>query len=124
MRILADAHISPSTVEFLRSLGHETIRVDEALSAEARDLEIVEFARRQNRVILTQDLDFSAIIALSGRSSPSVISLRLSSARTETVNELLASQLPRLEEEASRGVLVTIEDRRVRVRPLPVNLKE
>jgi predicted nuclease of predicted toxin-antitoxin system len=120
MRILADAHISPASVDFLRSLGHDAVRIGKVLSAEATDREIVEYAAREDRVILTQDLDFSAIIALSRRTTPSVISVRLGSARIETVNETLAVQLARLESEVSRGVLATVEGSRIRIRSLPI----
>ena len=77
MRILADVHISPRTVELLRSLGHDAVRVSDALSPGAADEEIVAEAIRDQRVILTQDLAFTAIVALSGLNAPSVISLRL-----------------------------------------------
>ena len=71
MRILADVHISPRTVKYLRSLGHDTVRVSDALAPSAADYEIVAEAIRDRRFILTQDLDFSAIVALSGRTVPS-----------------------------------------------------
>jgi predicted nuclease of predicted toxin-antitoxin system len=87
MRILADVHISPRTVELLRSLGHDTVR--DALTPEAADEEIIAEAERDQRIILTQDLDFSDIVALSGRAAPSVVSLRLGSSRIETVNARL-----------------------------------
>ena len=64
MRLLADVHISPRTVAFLRSLGHDAVRVGDAIPATASDVEIVEAAVRDERTILTQDLDFSAIVAL------------------------------------------------------------
>lgn len=81
MRILADVHISPRTVEFLRSLGHNTVRVSDALTPTAADVDIVAEADRDQRIVLTQDLDFSAIVALCGHAAPSVISLRLTSSR-------------------------------------------
>ena len=37
MRLLADLHISPHTIEFLRSLGHEVVRVSEILPTTASD---------------------------------------------------------------------------------------
>ena len=79
MRLLADMHIAPRTVRFLRSLGHDVIRLDELLLPSAADEAIVAAATRDERHILTQDLDFSAIVALSGGIVPLVISLRLSS---------------------------------------------
>ena len=79
MRLLADMHIAPRTVAFLRSLGHDVVRVDALLAPTATDEDVVTTAAREGRCVLTQDLDFSAIVALSRRVAPSVISLRLSS---------------------------------------------
>lgn len=113
-------HIAPRTVELLRSLGHDVLRVDEILPANAPDNRIVETAREHGRAVLTQDLDFSALVALGGTDGPSVISLRLSSSRVEAVNRRLAAVLPALEDAVRRGAIVTVEDGRHRVRRLPV----
>lgn len=120
MRLLADLNIAPRTVDFLRSLGHDVIRVDALLPITASDAEIVDAALRERRTILTQDLDFSALVALSGRSAPSVVSLRLSSSRIERVGERLRHVLPSLEAEIGSGAIVSIEDDSVRTRSLPI----
>ena len=39
MKLLADVHISPRTVRFLRDLGHDVVRSDEVLPANAADEE-------------------------------------------------------------------------------------
>ena len=96
MRLLADAHVSPRTVEFLRSLGHDVQRMSDVLPPASPDDAIVQLAARDSRVILTQDLDFSALIALRGEPSPSLISLRLSSSRVEHVNAVLERILPQV----------------------------
>ena len=62
MRLLADLHISPLTVTFLKSLGHDVVRVSEVLPINASDEVIIDQARRDSRIILTQDLDFSRIM--------------------------------------------------------------
>jgi predicted nuclease of predicted toxin-antitoxin system len=120
MRLLVDMHISPRTVEFLRAQGHDVVRVSDILPAQASDEAIVSRADQDGRVVLTQDLDFSAIIALHNRTAPSLVSLRLSSTRIEHVNAILAKVLPALEESLQRGAIVSVEDQRVRVRQLPV----
>jgi predicted nuclease of predicted toxin-antitoxin system len=120
VRLLADLNVAPRTVEFLRSLGHDVVRVAALLPATATDAEIVEAALRENRTILTQDLDFSALVALSGRSRPSVISLRLSSLRVERVNERLRELLPTLAAEIESGAIVSVDDDGVRARSLPI----
>ncbi len=55
-----EVHISPRTVAFLRTLGHEVVRVDAILPKTASDEEIVVAARDSGRSVRTQDLDFSA----------------------------------------------------------------
>lgn len=120
MRLLADLHISPRTVEQLRSHGYDVIRVSDVMDPRSRDEQIVDHARRDGRVILTQDLDYSAIIALSGASEPSLISLRLSSARVEYVSAVLTRVLPQVEKDVESGAIITVSDDRIRLRKLPV----
>lgn len=120
MRLLADLHISPQTVTFLRTLGHDVVRVGDVLPINATDQSIIDHARRDARIILTQDLDFSRIIAVSGESAPSLISLRLKSSRVEYVSSLLSRVLPELEAEGLDAAIITIEDTAVRRRSLPI----
>ncbi|MBI5740927.1 MAG: DUF5615 family PIN-like protein [Nitrospirae bacterium] len=119
MRILADMHISPVTVNFLLSLGHDAVRVNEIMPPSSSDREIVDAAKSSERVILTQDMDFSEIIALSGEVKPALISLRLSSSRIEFVNSILEKILPRIENDAAKGSIISVEDDRLRIRALP-----
>ena len=121
MRILADVHISPSTVQHLNELGHDAIRSNAVLPDNAPDRDIVAWAAANGRVALTQDLDFSEIVALSGATQPSLITLRLSDSRVENVNRVLESVLPKLEDAVEAGIAATVEDGRVRIRRLPVS---
>lgn len=120
MKLLADLHISPRTVEFLRTLGHDVVRINEIMSPDAADQAVAAEAARKHRTILTQDLDFSSIIALGGRKHPSIISLRLSSSRIEHVNTVLQKVLPTVESDLAAGAVVTVEDTRIRLRRLPI----
>ncbi|MGH8602949.1 MAG: DUF5615 family PIN-like protein, partial [Gammaproteobacteria bacterium] len=47
----------------MRSSGHDAVRVNEVPSARATDEEIIDWAAQESLIILTQDLDFSALIA-------------------------------------------------------------
>lgn len=120
MRIIADVHIRPITVQHLNTLEHEVIRSNEILPDEAPDREIIERALATGRAILTQDLDFSEIIALSGTTLPSLITLRLADASVGNVNRILEIVLPDLEEHVTAGVAATVTDRGVRIRQLPI----
>jgi predicted nuclease of predicted toxin-antitoxin system len=120
MRLLADLHVAPRTVDFLRQLGHDVRRVTDVLPANAGDPQIIEFARSDQRVILTQDLDFSDIIALSAQSQPSLISLRLANSRIDHVNSVLAAVLPVVEADVIAGAIVAVREESIRVRRLPL----
>lgn len=120
LKYLADIHISPLTVEALQASGLMIQRVANVLSPRAKDSEIVTLARLQDWIILTQDLDFSALIAKSGETRPSVISLRLQHASPTRVTQLLLSILPSLQKDLAQGAIVSIDEGGIRIRMLPV----
>ena len=120
IRLLADVHISPKTVADLQKQGYEIMRSSEFLPANAPDINILEFARTENWVVLTQDLDFSMLVALSRYSQPSLITLRLSSAKPDIVTQKLLEVLPQIEEALQEGSAITIQDESIRIRKLPV----
>jgi predicted nuclease of predicted toxin-antitoxin system len=120
IKLLADMNISPQTVTALQGQGSDIIRVSEVMSRTASDLEILEFARQENRVIVTQDLDFSMLLALGGYNKPSLITLRLSLTDPNIVTQKLIDTIPQVEQILIEGGAVTIEDASVRTRRLPM----
>lgn len=120
IRLLADVHISPKTVRDLQKQGYEIMRSSDVLPNNAPDINILEFARTENWVVLTQDLDFSMLVALSRYSQPSLITLRLSSAKPDIVTQKLLDILPQIEEVLQEGSAITIQDESIRIRKLPV----
>jgi predicted nuclease of predicted toxin-antitoxin system len=120
IKLLADMNISPQTVTALQGQGSDIIRVSSVMSRTPSDLEILEFARQENRVIITQDLDFSMLLALGGYNKPSLITLRLSLTDPNIVTQKLIDTIPQVEEILTEGGAVTIEDASVRTRRLPM----
>lgn len=96
------------------------MRITDLLPATASDTEILELARVEGKVVLTQDLDFSMLVALSNYGVPSLIKLRLSSAKPDVVAQRLLAVLPTVETELTEGAAITISDDSVRVRKLPI----
>ena len=94
MKLLADLNIAPRTVLALRDQGFDIVRASDVLPLRARDVEIVDYARTNGFAIITHDLDFSALVALSGAARPSVISIRLGSAHADAVTRRLTAVLP------------------------------
>lgn len=114
MRFLADAGISPRTVEFLKQLGHEAEHVRTLGMQRASDLDIVEHAQADRSVVVTFDLDFGEILALGVLDRPSVIILRLQDERATFVNDRLVSVLEDRQADLEAGALVLVEDDRYR----------
>lgn len=88
------------------------------------DEKIIRKARAEERVILTHDLDFGRIMALSGQHLPSVITFRLSDMRPPAVNRQLSEVLLRFSAHLDAGALVSVTDQGIRVRRLPVRSPE
>ncbi len=120
LRFLADMNISPKTVEALQHEGWDIVRVSQVLPANISDEEILEFARQAGRVVVTQDLDFSALLALEGHDRPSLVTLRLMMSDPETITQTLRKVLPGLKQALEKGAAVTVEEGIVRIRYLPI----
>lgn len=73
-------------------------------------------------VVLTQDLDFGAILAVSGWRGPSVVQLRGGDLRAARIGDRVATVIQSLEAELRIGALVTISSATERVKLLPLRL--
>jgi len=120
LEFLADMNVSPQTVRQLAELGWKVIRVCDVLDASTRDSRILAYARRHRKVIITQDLDFGALLALGGHSKPSVITLRLEDPEPALVTSRVIAALSALGQELEEGVAVSIDEVAVRYRRLPI----
>lgn len=69
---------------------------------------------------MTNDLDFGALLSMSGERSPSVVQLRADDLSPEALGATVVIALCQLREELGSGALVTIESDRARLRLLPI----
>jgi predicted nuclease of predicted toxin-antitoxin system len=107
------------TVAALRAEGLDIVWVWEELSPLASDSEILDYARQEERTILTEDLDFSMLIALGGYDRPSLVTLRLSDGNPRNVADKILRAVRLLEQKLAEGFAITIDDQSVRLRKLP-----
>jgi Uncharacterized protein conserved in bacteria len=120
IKFLADMPISPRTVSYLREEDYEATRANELGMEQAKDRQLLRYAAERDMVIITMDLDFGGLLALSGMARPSVITFRLRNPDVNQVNKMLEAMLPKLLSELEAGAIITVEGERVRVRRLPV----
>jgi len=120
LRFIADMNLSPLTVNDLRRDGWDIVRVSDFLPADASDDKILAWTRSQDSVLITQDLDFSTLLALAGFSRPSLITLRLSNTDPGVVTSRLRRIIAQIEQALREGSAVTVDDLNVRIRRLPI----
>jgi predicted nuclease of predicted toxin-antitoxin system len=76
MRFLVDNALSPTVAVRLATAGHDAIHVrDRGLQA-APDLEVLNLASDEDRIIVSADTDFGTILALRQLARPSFILFR------------------------------------------------
>lgn len=121
MKLLLDQGLPRSAAALLRRQGIDAIHVGEIDMATATDAEILARGRQEQRVVVTLDADFHALLALSAAFSPSVIRIRIEGLRGEGLATLLQKVLEEFSEELELGAVVTAQETRMRVRRLPLS---
>lgn len=86
----------------------------------APDATILAKARDKERVVLTLDLDFGYLMAISGATLPSVIIFRLGNETAEVVTQRLKDTLTCCEDALHTGAVVMVDDSTIRIRQLPI----
>jgi len=119
-RLLLDMGIAQSTGQYLQSKGYDVVHLSEQGLERLPDDRIVAKAQDEDRAIVTHDLDFGRIVALSGHSVPSIVTLRLSNMTPARVNIALYGALEDAAQSLEDGALVTVTDGGIRIRTLPI----
>lgn len=121
MRLLVDESLSPRVAVLLRQAGNDTVHVLDRGLGGALDVAVSVLAVDENRTIISADSDFTTLLALSRGTAPSLVLLR-SSDRLKPVAQaaLLLANLPSLEGDLARGVVVSLSATHLRVRGLPL----
>ncbi len=121
MRFLVDANMSPRVAELLRSNGHDAVAVRDIGLGDASDDEILDYARGDDRIVISHDTDFGTLLAFRRLSRPSFILIRSSDPITpDEQAALIIGNLDAISEDLESGAIVVFARGRLRTRRLPV----
>jgi predicted nuclease of predicted toxin-antitoxin system len=121
MRILLDMNLSPAWVQFFNAAGIESVHWTDVGAASAEDHEIMTWAREHAFVLMTADLDFSAILAATSQSGPSVIQVRADLLTPDALGAVVVDAFKKAETDLRAGAIISVDRARMRIRILPLS---
>lgn len=120
MKLLLDQDTSAGAAEILRAEGIDALHARDVGLSRADDSEILEWCRREARMLVTLDADFHALLALSGARTPSVVRIRIEGLRDRALADLIQRVLAAVSADLLRGSAVTVTPSSIRLRALPL----
>lgn len=123
MKFLIDQGVSPVLAEWLRSEsgGHQDAdHVRERGLSRATDDAIFKIAIAEARIIVTADLDFARIIALSQLDGPGLILFRAGNVTDQRMLALLQRVLAETTPQSLSKSVVVVDEHTIRIAALPI----
>jgi predicted nuclease of predicted toxin-antitoxin system len=116
-RILTDENVSPRVVAFLRTMGFDVADIKERGLFGLSDRQILALAHEEQRLVITHDSDFGMLAINQGVPFSTIIYIRLRKIAPDAVIEVFDRFL-QTGFEVTNGMLIVVEEDRVRVRTL------
>lgn len=120
MRFLLDMNISPELCSRLKAAGLEAVHWSSVGAHNARDEIIMGYAREHKQVVVTHDLDFGSVLAITHAAGPSVVQVRTEDVLSDRFILLISAAVKQFDSELRSGALVIVDEDRSRVRVLPI----
>jgi len=124
IRLLLDQGLPRTTAVHLKIQGWDVLHVGDIGLSKAKDLELIEYAKENGRIIVTLDSDFHAYLAVHNAEAPSVVRIRREGLKAMEMAKLIISIWPKIDLAIQRGAMVTVTEESIRVRTLPIYRSE
>ena len=120
MKLLIDMNLSPTWAARLAQAGYEAVHWSAIGAPTTPDDEILAWAHDKGLVVITNDLDFSAILAATGGRAPSVVQVRMQDLLSDAAVGVVVRALEAYRAEVEEGALLSIDESGTRIRMLPL----
>jgi predicted nuclease of predicted toxin-antitoxin system len=120
MRILIDMNLSPQWVVVLGRQGFSATHWSTVGRDDAPDYEIMAWALKNDCMVLTHDLDFGALLALTHAGGPSVLQIRAQNVSPESIEPVVVASIKKFADALRCGALLVVDQSQTRVRLLPL----
>lgn len=123
MKLHIDMNLSPRWASLLINAGLNATHWSVLGAYNATDSESMAYAKAHDYIVLTHDLDFSAILAATQGKKPSVVQIRADDVNPDAIGKQVIAALRQMSTELVDGALLTVDTSRTRVRLLPLQSK-
>lgn len=120
MNFLVDMPVSPQLARWLNENGHNAVHASDIGLHNAKDKQIIDEANKQHRIVITADLDFPQLLAISHAKDPGIILFRGGNYNDREMLGLLQKVLQRFSEEKLAHAITVVDKTRIRRCPLPI----
>jgi predicted nuclease of predicted toxin-antitoxin system len=120
IKLLIDMNLSPQWIEAFERNHWLALHWSMVGDPQASDQRIMEWARSNQYVIFTHDLDFGVLLALTQAGGPSVIQVRAQDVLPGHLGKVVIAALRQYESLLEVGALVVVDESTSRARVLPL----
>jgi predicted nuclease of predicted toxin-antitoxin system len=114
LRVLVDVGVGSAVEDRLRQAGHDVAAVRDQ-DPRMMDSDILDWAVREQRLVITMDKDFGELVYLSGRTHAGILLLRLQQADGSTKAQIIQSIVSQFSDQLP-GHFSVYQDGNLRIR--------
>jgi predicted nuclease of predicted toxin-antitoxin system len=118
--ILLDQGLPRTAASALRDDGWDVLHTGDIGLSRSSDAAILDYARKEGRIIITLDSDFHTILALTNASAPSVIRIRLEGLKGPELASLIKTIWLKVEVHVRKGAMVSVTEAGIRIKSIPM----
>jgi predicted nuclease of predicted toxin-antitoxin system len=119
MKFLFDQSADFRLIPHLRQLGHDVQAVSRDYPPGLPDEDVLEIARKEQRVLIVADRDFSELIFQQGLAAAGIIFFRLPGAKLPTKIDQLNAVLTEHTDDLKRGEFLVVTPGQIRIAGRP-----
>jgi predicted nuclease of predicted toxin-antitoxin system len=120
LKILIDMNLSPEWEQVFDKNNIQAVHWTKIGAFNAPDADLMNWARDNEHIVFTHDLDFGTALALSKAEAPSVIQVRTQNVTVKHLEALVIPIFKKYSNVLNKGALIIIDEQKERVRILPL----
>src|ERR1700750_2190197 len=110
MKVVVDMNLSPEWVQEFKNQGIDAVHWSSVGKFDAPDGIIMDWARTNDHIVFTHDLDFGTALALTKTEKPSVIQVRTQNVTISHLSKMVIPTIKDYTDLLQKGALLVLDD--------------